>query len=162
MSRTKLALGLVAWLLISFAAAGIGGLASARAGDFYATLSRPSWAPPSSVFGPVWTVLYILIGVAAWLVWKKGGFAAARGALSLFVAQLLANALWTWIFFAWREGALAFVEILILWVMIAGTVLLFWRVSRLGAALLLPYLAWVSFATALTFSIWQRNPQLLG
>ena len=162
LSRTTLVLGLAGWLGISFLAAALGGVASANAGEFYESLAKPAWAPPSSVFGPVWSVLYLLIGIAAWLVWKKAGFAGARRALALFVAQLLANALWTWIFFAWRQGALAFAEILVLWIMIAATVLLFWRINRLGGVLLLPYLAWVSFAAALTYAIWQRNPQALG
>ena len=161
MSKTKLVLGLVGWLGASFAAAAVGGMASANAGDFYQSLARPSWAPPSWLFGPVWSVLYLLIGIAAWLVWKKAGFRGARGALTLFLAQLLANALWTWIFFVWRQGALAFAEILLLWVMIAATAALFWRVERWAGLLLLPYLAWVSYATALTYAIWQRNPQIL-
>ena len=162
MSRTRELLGLAGWLVVSFAAAAIGGIASANAGDFYLSLSRPPWAPPSWLFGPVWSVLYLLMGIAAWLVWRKGGFGAARGALTLFLAQLIANALWTWLFFAWRQGALAFGEILLLWVMIAATILLFWRANRLAGALLLPYLAWVSYASALTWAMWQRNPQVLG
>lgn len=162
MSRKTLLLGLLGWLAICFAAAAVGAIASANAGDFYETLARPPWAPPASLFGPVWSALYFLMGVAAWLVWKNAGSAGARGALVLFLAQLVANALWTWIFFAWHRGALAFVEILLLWLMIAGTIALFWRVSRLGGALLLPYLAWVSYATALTYAVWQRNPDMLG
>jgi tryptophan-rich sensory protein len=144
--------------MLSFAAAAIGGLASARAGAFYQQLSRPEWAPAASVFAPVWSVLYVLMGVAAWLVWRERGFARARTALGLFLIQLLANALWTWLFFAWRLGALAVAEILVLWVLIVATVVAFWRVRRLAALLLLPYLGWVSFAAALTWSIWQRNP----
>jgi tryptophan-rich sensory protein len=157
-----LALGLAAWLGVCFAAAALGGVASANAGDFYETLRRPSWAPPSSVFGPVWTVLYTLMGIAAWLVWKQRGLGGARAALGLFVAQLLANALWTWLFFGWRLGGIAFAEILLLWAMILATVILFWRVSRLAGVLLLPYLAWVGFAAALTYAVWQGNPQTLA
>ena len=148
--------------MVSFAAAALGGIASANAGDFYTSLSRPSWAPPPSLFGPVWTVLYFLMGVAAWLVWKRAGFRAARGALTLFIVQLLANALWTWIFFAWRQGAFAFGEIVLLWILIALTIAMFWRVTPAAGMLLLPYLAWVSYATALTYAVWQRNPQLLA
>ena len=155
-------LGLVGWLVLTFAAAGLGGIASARAADFYQELARPDWAPGAAVFGPVWTALYVLMGVAAWLVWRRGGFRAARGSLVLFVAQLAANALWTWLFFAWRQGALAFVEILALWVLILGTVVAFWRARPLAGALLLPYLAWVTFASALTFSVWRLNLTLLG
>jgi translocator protein len=155
-------LGLAGWLLLCFAAAGIGGLASVRAGTFYEELSRPPWAPPPSLFGPVWSVLYLSMGVAAWLVWRRRGFTGARIALGLFLTQLLANALWTWLFFAWRQGALAFGEILVLWVLIVATVIGFWRVRRLAAALLLPYLAWVGFAAALTYEVWQRNPSVLA
>ena len=155
-------LGLAGWLVLSFAAAGVGGLASARAGAFYQELSRPAWAPPSSLFGPVWTVLYVLMAVAAWMVWRERGFAGARAALGLFLLQLVANALWTWLFFAWRQGAAAFVEILVLWVLIIATMLAFWRVRKLAALLLLPYFVWVSFASALTYAIWQRNPLLLA
>jgi benzodiazapine receptor len=147
---------------VVFAAAAIGGLASASAGNFYRELVRPSWAPPGRLFGPVWSVLYLLMGVAAWLVWRARGFAGAGSALLAFLVQLAANALWTWLFFVWRQGGLAFTEILVLWVLILVTIGLFWRVSALAAALLLPYLAWVSFASALTLATWRLNPQLLG
>ena len=162
MSRTTRLLGLLGWLGVSYAAAALGGVASANAGDFYESLARPAWAPPSYLFGPVWTALYFLIGLAAWLVWKKAGFHGARRPLTLFLLQLLANALWAWVFFAWRQGALAFVEIVLLWIMIAVTAALFWRVTRPAGVLLLPYLAWVSYAAALTYAVWQRNPQLLA
>lgn len=150
------------WLLLAFAAAAVGALASANAGDFYRELVRPSWAPPGWLFGPVWSVLYALMGVAAWLVWRARGFGGARNALLLFVVQLAANALWTWLFFAWRQGGLAFAEILLLLALILATVVSFWRVNRLAAVLLLPYLLWVSFASALSLSIWRLNPALLG
>ena len=156
------AVGLVGWLLASFAAAAVGGVASANAGDFYGQLDRPGWAPPGLVFGPVWSVLYALQGVAAWLVWRErhaGG--RRRAALGAFVGQLALNALWSWLFFAWRWGGLAFGEVVLLFVMIGVTVALFWRVRPLAGVLLLPYLLWVGYATALTYSIWQRNPGLL-
>jgi tryptophan-rich sensory protein len=153
LSKTRQVLGLVAWLLIVFAAAAIGGLASAESGAFYRELARPSWAPPAWLFGPVWTVLYMLMGIAAWLVWRAYGFAGARGSLIVFIVQLLVNAAWTWLFFVWRQGALAFGEILLLWTLILLTQVLFWRVRRLAGALLLPYPAWVSFAVALTFAV---------
>ena len=152
-------LGLVAWLALAFVAAGVGAIASVEAVSFYAQLNQPSWAPPASVFGPVWSVLYALMGVAAWLVWREP--VVTRDALTLFVAQLAANALWSWLFFAWHQGALASGEVLVLLLLIAATVVAFWRVSRLAAVLMLPYLAWVSFASALTWSIWQRNLSLL-
>lgn len=155
------ALGLLGWLLVTFAAAAVGALASTNAGEFYGGLVRPSWAPPGWLFGPVWSVLYALMGIAAWLVWRTRGFAGARNALFVFMVQLAANALWTWLFFVWRQGAVAFAEILLLWALILVTVGLFSRISRLAAALLLPYLAWVSFASALTLSMWQLNPTVL-
>ncbi|MEW5928971.1 MAG: TspO/MBR family protein [Gemmatimonadota bacterium] len=161
-TRSKQALGLAGWLAVSFAAAAVGGAASANAGSFYAQLARPDWAPPASLFGPVWSVLYVLQGVAAWLVWRERGFGGTRAALGLFGVQLAANALWTWLFFAWRQGAPAFAEILVLWVLILATMVAFWRVRPLAGALLLPYLLWVSFAAALTWSVWRLNPQLLG
>lgn len=110
----------------------------------------------------MWSVLYLLMGVSAWLVWRAAGVSGARAALTLFVVQLAANALWTWLFFVWNRGALAFAEILVLWLLIAATIALFARVSGLAAILLAPYLAWVTFAAALSYAVWQRNPALLG
>ncbi|MCK9532712.1 MAG: tryptophan-rich sensory protein [Gammaproteobacteria bacterium] len=154
-------LGLVAWILVSVLAATIGGIATMNAESFYSQLTQPAWAPPSWVFGPVWTVLYLLMGIAAWLVWRVNGFRAARGALSLFLIQLALNALWSWLFFAWHRGALAFADIVILWIMIVATTIAFWRVRALAGALLIPYLLWTSYAGALNYAIWQLNPQSL-
>ena len=162
LSTAHQALGLLGSLLLVFAAAAIGGLASARAGAFYTELVRPDWAPPGWLFGPVWSVLYVFMGVSAWLVWRARGFSAARAALLLFMVQLAVNALWTWLFFVWHQGGLAFAEILLLWVLIVATIILFWRISKLAGVLLLPYLAWVTFASVLTYAIWQRNPGLLS
>jgi benzodiazapine receptor len=160
--KRKQFLGLVTWLVVSFIAAGIGGAASIHAGSFYARLVRPEWAPPSFVFGPVWTVLYALMGIAAWLVWRIDGFRAARGAFSLFLIQLALNAIWSWLFFGWHRGALAFADIMLLWTAIIGTMVAFWRVRALAGALLVPYLLWVSFASVLNFAVWQLNPECLG
>lgn len=162
MSQKNQIIGLVGWLVISFVAAGIGAAASVQASSFYAEIVRPSWAPPSAVFGPVWTVLYALMGIAAWLVWRAKGFRAARASLILFLVQLAINALWSWLFFGWHWGALAFADILLLWLLIVTTLVLFWRVRPLAGVLLIPYLLWVSFASALCYSVWQLNPQLLG
>lgn len=162
MTRTRQIIGLAAWLLLGFAAAAIGAVASAQAATFYQQLAQPAWAPPSSVFGPVWSVLYALMGIAAWLVWREGGWRRQRGVLSLFVIQLAINALWSWLFFAWHHGALAFADIVLLWLLIVATTVGFWRVRPLAGALLLPYLTWVSFATALNFAVWQLNPQILA
>lgn len=155
-------LGLFGWLVLVFAAAAAGAAASVHAGPFYAQLVRPEWAPPSSVFGPVWSVLYVLMGVSAWLVWRVGGFRAARSPLVLFLLQLALNALWSWLFFGWHRGAAAMVDIVLLWLLIVATIISFWRVRRLAAALLIPYVLWVSFAAALNYSVWQLNLQALG
>ncbi len=153
--------GFVGWLLGTSVAGALGALASVRAATFYAELTRPEWAPPAWLFGPVWTVLYLLMATAAWLVWRTYGFDRARTGLMLFIAQLVANALWTWLFFAWRQGALALVELVVLWLLIAMTIAVFWRLNRLAAVLMVPYLAWVSFAGALNLSLWQLNPAIL-
>lgn len=160
-SRLAQALGLAGWLVVVFSAAAVGAAASVNAGAFYAQLSRPAWAPPASAFGPVWSALYFLMGLAAWLVWRHRGVGRLRLALGLFILQLCANALWSWLFFAWRNGAGAFAEVLLLLALIAATVAVFWRISRLAAILMVPYLAWVTFASALTWTVWQRNPTAL-
>lgn len=153
---------LIAWMLISLASGAVGALATRRAREFYAGLVKPTWAPPGWLFGPVWTTLYILMGIAAWLVWRAAGWAGASGALSLFLAQLACNALWSWIFFAWRRGALAFAEIILLFGLIVATIFTFAHVDRLAALLLAPYLAWVTFAAALTHAVWRANPDQLS
>ena len=155
-------IALVAFLLLTFAAAGVGAVASINAAAFYQQLVQPGWAPPAGVFGPVWSVLYLLIAVAAWLVWKARGLRGACVALTLFVVQLAANALWTWLFFAWHRGSWAFAEIIVLWVLIVTTIVAFWRIRPVAGALLLPYLAWVSFACGLTWAMWRLNPGLLA
>jgi translocator protein len=152
-------LGLLGWLLAAFVTAAVGAVASVDAPSFYAQLSKPSWAPPAWVFGPVWTVLYGLMGIAAWLVWRSPG--PKHAALTLFGAQLVANALWSWLFFAWHRGALAAVEILVLLALIVAMIVAFWRVSRVAALLMVPYLLWVGFASLLTWAVWQSNPTLL-
>jgi translocator protein len=164
MPRTAMqqTLGLAGWLLLSFTAAALGAMATRQAPAFYARLILPDWAPPPWLFGPVWTVLYLLMGVAAWLVWRDRGFAGARPALALFVVQLGANALWSWLFFAWRLGAAALVDSALLWLLVAATMVAFWRIRPLAGILLFPYWAWVGFATALTYAIWRLNPGLLA
>jgi tryptophan-rich sensory protein len=154
-------LGLLGWALFTFAAAALGALGSAGASALYAELARPPWAPPAWLFGPVWSALYALMAASAWLVWRERGFAGAQTALVLFVAQLAANALWSWLFFAWRQGGLAFADVLILCCLIVATIVSFRRVSTLAAVLLYPYLAWSIFAAALTFTVWRLNPTVL-
>ena len=154
--------GLLGWFVLTFAASAVGARASISASSFYAELTQPTWAPPSWLFGPVWTTLFALMAIAAWLVWRDGGFVAHRNALVMFVAQLFLNALWSWLFFAWRQGGLAFAEVLVLWASILATLVLFWRAKPLAGLLLVPYLLWVSFAAVLNFTLWQNNPALLG
>jgi tryptophan-rich sensory protein len=155
-------IGLIVWLALCFAAAGVGGFASINAASFYGQLIQPTWSPPGWLFGPVWSVLYTMMGVAAWLVWRQYGMRLARTAFIVFVVQLALNALWTWLFFTWHLGAIALIEILALWALIATTIVLFWPLNRLAAMLLVPYLAWVSFASALNLALWKLNPAVLG
>lgn len=162
MKKYKQGLGLGVCFVVTFFTAGMGSIASINAGSFYSQLVRPDWAPPPSVFGPVWTVLYALMAMAAWLVWRIHGFYAARTALILFGVQLVFNALWSWLFFRWRLGMPAFADILLLWVLVVITLTRFWRVKPLAGLLLVPYILWVSFAAVLNYVVWQLNPQMLG
>lgn len=157
----KQVLGLIVCVGGSYAAAAVGAAASANAGSFYAQLVQPKWAPPAWLFGPVWGVLYTLMGVAAWLVWRRAGFAGARCPLTLFLVQLVLNALWSWFFFALRNGVLSLVDIGLLWIAILAMMLLFWRIEPLAGALLLPYVLWVTFAALLNAVLLRLNPTLL-
>lgn len=154
--------GTLALLGLATALAAIAGAsASVRSAAFYQQLSKPSWAPPAQVFGPVWSVLYVLMAVAAWMVVRAEGWPRARPAIALYIVQLAFNGLWTWLFFRWRLGGLAFVEILVLWTLLLLIVVTFFRARPLAGVLMLPYLAWVTFAAALTYAVWRRNPGLL-
>jgi tryptophan-rich sensory protein len=155
-------IGLAGWLGITIVAAALGAVASAGAPAFYGALAKPAWAPPPGVFGPVWTVLYLLMAVAVWLVWRVRGFATAPRTLALYLVQLAANALWSWLFFRWHLGLAAVAEVVVLWALVAATVAAFRRVHPLAAWLMAPYLLWVTFASALTIAVWRANPQLLG
>ena len=149
--------GLVAWLAVTMVAATLGALASMNAAERYAALTLPSWAPPPWVFGPVWTVLYAMMGIAAWRVWLDHGWQGARGALSLYLFQLVINALWTWLFFGWELRGWATAEVFLLLGMVAVLQVQFTRLNTLAGRLLLPYLAWVSFASILSYSVWRLN-----
>lgn len=163
MSRPQQVLGFVAWLALCLATSAIGALASVNARSFYADLVRPVWAPPGWLFGPVWSALFLAMAVAAWLVWRVPTASPSRSiALRLFVVQLVANALWSWLFFAWRLGGVAFAEVLLLWLLIACTIAAFWRIKPVAAWLLVPYLGWVTFASALNHTLWRLNPAILG
>jgi benzodiazapine receptor len=148
-------LALAGWLLLCFAAASLGTVF--MPGEWYAALKKPAWNPPGWAFGPVWSALYTMMALAAWLVWQRGGFAAQRRALSLFLIQLALNAAWTPLFFGLHWTGVAAVEIILLWVAIFLTARAFHPVSRVASLLLWPYLAWVSFATLLNFELWRLN-----
>lgn len=148
---------ILCWVLVSLAAGAAGGIAS-QPGEWYAALSKPSWNPPNWVFGPVWTTLYVMMGLAAALAWPGRATRAGRAGFLLFGLQLALNALWSWIFFRWHRLDLAFVELTVLWVTILGTIIAFRRIRPLAGHLLLPYLAWVTFAGVLNFAIARLNP----
>ncbi len=138
---------------------GLSGFATARGvSTWYPTLVKPSFNPPAWIFGPVWTVLYIMMGVAAYLVWRQGTDAdGVRVALAVFVVQLALNGLWSILFFGMHSPGWALVEIVVLWWAIGATIWIFWRVAPAAGVLLLPYWAWVSFATILNASLWWLN-----
>lgn len=146
------------FIVICLGAGGLGSVATTSEIDgWYRTISKPSWNPPDYVFGPVWTTLYVLMAVAAWLVWKGAGLKPAAVPLSLFGVQLLLNMAWSWIFFGLHQTGWAFAELVILWLAIVATTIAFFRHSMLAGCLLVPYLAWVSFAGVLNFAIWRMN-----
>ena len=152
-------LGLIVWIAVSFCAGLIGSRFTGPAvASWYADTNKPAWTPPAVVFGPVWSALYLMMGVAAWLIWRKAGFSGAPAAMVLFGLQLIANAAWSWIFFGLHRFDLAFFEIVILWVLILATLIAFWRHDTTAGLLLLPYMVWVSYASALNFAIWRLNP----
>ena len=136
-------LGLLIFLVVCFAAAGIGGaVTTPKIGTWYATLVKPSWNPPNWIFGPVWSALYCCMAVAGWLVWRQEGLVAAKLPLALFAVQLVLNVLWSCIFFGLEMPAFAFVEVLLLWTAIAATMVTFWPRSMIAGLLFVPYLAW--------------------
>ncbi len=151
-------IGLLVLIVICFAASGLGGAVTyPQIKNWYAALAKPTWNPPDWIFGPAWSVLYLSMAVAAWLVWRQGGLAGARWPLSLFGFQLLLNMVWSWLFFGLHSPGIAFVDVVLLWVAISATTIAFWRRSFVAGLLFLPYLAWVSFAAVLNFWIWRLN-----
>jgi benzodiazapine receptor len=154
--------GALLWFALTLGTAALGGLASSQAPEVYGKLVQPEWAPPASVFGPVWSLLYILMAVAAWQVWRYRRTVAGSTGLALYAVALVPNALWSWLFFNQLMGAWALLDLVVLWALIAFTVRLFWRVRPLFGALLLPLWAWVSFAGVLNAMVWLANPALLG
>ncbi len=150
--------GLAFWLGVCFVVAWAGSAATApKIEGWYAGLVKPAWNPPNWVFGPVWTVLYCCMAVAAWLVWRQGGFASARRPLTWFYIQLALNGFWSWIFFGMESPGWAFAELVLLWTAITATTVEFWRRSFVAGMLFVPYLAWATFAGALNFALWRLN-----
>lgn len=151
-------IGFAVFLVICLGAGGLGAIATTPEIDgWYKTVVKPTWNPPNYVFGPVWTTLFVMMAIAAWLIWRPAGFMAAKVPLLLFAVQLALNVAWSWIFFGLHQPGWAFVEIVILWLAIVVTARAFFQRSKLAGWLLVPYLAWVSFATVLNFAIWRLN-----
>ncbi len=155
MGAARSFLGLAGWLAVCFAAAWIG--SRYMPGAWYASLTKPPWNPPNWIFAPVWTVLYTLMAVAAWLVWRRAGFRGAAAALILFVAQLVLNALWSYLFFGLHRPGAALLDIVVLFAAILAAAALFWRQDWRAGALMIPYALWVGFASCLNFALWRLN-----
>ena len=155
-SPWKNAAALAVCIAVTFLAPALG--AWAMPGEWYASLRKPSWNPPSWLFGPVWTALYLMMATAAWLVWRRGGCSGQRRALTLYLVQLALNAAWTPLFFGLKMPGIAFAEILLLLAAVVTTAFAFRRVNKAAGALLVPYIAWVSFAGLLNFTLWRLNP----
>jgi benzodiazapine receptor len=155
MSRLQSIVGLAVWIGICF----VPGIVGSRflPGPWYASLAKPSWTPPGYIFGPVWSLLYASMGVAAWLLWRRAGLSGAKTAFVLFAIQLILNALWSWFFFGMQRPGLALVDIVVLWIFILASMIAFWRLYTPSGAILVPYFAWVTFATALNLAIWNMN-----
>lgn len=147
--------GLAGFIVACFCVASSG--AFFRPGEWYERLTKPAWCPPNWLFAPAWTVLYITIAVAGWWVWRKAGFAGATLAFAIYAAQLLLNAAWSAIFFGARRLDLAFGELVLLWASIGATIIAFYQIEPAAAYLLLPYLAWVTFAGLLNLSLLRLN-----
>jgi tryptophan-rich sensory protein len=155
MSNQRVLTGLVGWVAVSFAAAAVAALFPPAL--WYAELAKPTWAPAGALIGPVWMVLYLMMGIAAWLVWRSAGWTPA---LIAFDVQLGLNAAWPWLLFGLHRPGLALAGIVLLWVALLATVLAFRPLSKAAAVLLLPALAWVSFVAVLNVELWRRNPLL--
>jgi benzodiazapine receptor len=150
---------LAGWLALCFGVGGISSIFPTHAiPTWYAGLIKPPLTPPNHIFGPVWTVLYALMAISAWMVWKTRPSPCRRRGLRLFCVQLALNFLWTWIFFGWHQIGTALADIVVLWIAILLTILTFKKMSVTAAWLLVPYLAWVTFATYLNIAFWRVNP----
>ncbi len=157
-SQTASVLRLIIAISICLGIGGLGAIATTpEIQGWYQTLTKPTWNPPPWIFGPVWTTLYILMGIAVWRVCDLASWRDTRLAIAIFSIQLFLNLAWSWIFFRWHLVGWAFVDLLLLWIAIVISMILFAKHSRLSALLLLPYLIWVSFAGYLNFTIWNLN-----
>ncbi len=152
---------LTAWILGTSLAAISGAVTAKAANEFYGMLQKPRWAPPGWLFGPAWTLLYIVMGTAAWRVWREAGFSGAQVELSFYGVQLVFNMAYSYFFFVRRTGLGSTIEVACLWLSVAITLVLFWRRDVVAGILFVPYLMWVTFAMALSISVWRRNPTLL-
>lgn len=148
-------LTLIGWLAFTFCASFTAVFVDT--GGWYAELAKPVWNPPSWVFAPVWTTLYVTMAVSAWLVWLRGGWRQQKAALLLYVVQWMLNACWTPLFFGLHRLDWAFAELLVLLVAVIATMIVFWRVRRSAGILLAPYAVWVAFAALLNLTIWRMN-----
>lgn len=158
MSTVRQAAFLLTSIVICFAAAGLGSvLTRPSLRLWYAALRKPPWTPPNWIFGPVWTILYLCMAVAVWLVWRRAGFQGAKLPLAFFAFQLVLNVAWTGIFFTLHLQGFAFIEIIFLWLAILATTVAFWPLSKTAGWLMVPYLLWVAYAAALNGSIWSMN-----
>lgn len=155
LQMVKSLIALIFWLGVSLSAGWVG--SRFLPGEWYAALAKPSWTPPSFVFAPVWSILYVLMGLAAWLVWRRAGFFGAGAAFGLFLFQLFLNALWSYLFFGLHRPDFAFSDIVALWLVILVNTIAFWKISTPAGLLMLPYLAWVSFAGVLNLQLWRLN-----
>jgi tryptophan-rich sensory protein len=143
------------WLIICLGAGFFG--SQFTPGEWYASLEKPAWNPPSSIFAPVWTCLYILMALAVWLVWIQARHPGRIHAVAVFIMQLVLNGLWSYLFFGLNRPGMAFLEIIIMWGAILVTIVMFWKIRPLAGILLMPYLLWVSFASVLNHQLWRLN-----
>ena len=153
--RTNDLLGLLFWLLVTF---GVAYIASQfEPGQWYGTISKPSWTPPGWIFGPVWGLLYLAMSISAWLVWRKAGRVSMSAPIGFYVSQLIVNGLWSWFFFGRQWIGVALIDLILLVILVAVTLVLFLRTDRRAGFLLIPYFLWICFAMALNFQIWRLN-----
>ncbi len=158
LKKTTKYLPLVISIILAQGSGLIGSIFTASSvNTWFETIYKPTWNPPSWIFGPVWTMLYLLMGIAAYIIWQKKDIVGTKMALSVYGIHLVFNSLWSILFFGLKNPQLAFFEIIFLLILIIITTMLFWKIDRRAGALMFPYIAWVSFATVLNYTIWQLN-----